>query len=73
MIIVLAKMAFDKGIPLVQILLLLCFLLSISSFGFDTLAISTGAILLAIVAMLPPLLGVSVVLIEDLKTEPAGT
>ena len=68
-VIALAKKAFDNGIGLVQILMVFCFLLSISSFGFDSFAISTGTVLFAFLAMLPPLLGTLVVLIQDFRPQ----
>jgi hypothetical protein len=51
-------------------LLVACFLLSISSFGLDSFAIATGKVFFVSLAMLPPLLGVLVVLLQSPRAEP---
>jgi len=69
-VLILAKRTFDRGVFPAHSLLVACFLLSISSFGLDSFAIATGKVFFVSLAMLPPLLGVLVVLLQSPRAEP---
>ena len=64
-LVILAVEAIKKSTPLINGLLLIAFTLSISSFGLDSFAKSRGTVLFVLLAMLAPLLGVAVALLES--------
>ena len=62
--VVLSAEAMEGSLPVLDAAALMAFTLSISSFGLDSFAKSRGTVPFVFLAMLPPLLGIALAVLE---------